>query len=872
MDLPQEIQEFAHIPLQAHSQNIPWETPPTAVDSRETVPSVVDKKKVARNSNKYKDKYSRLYDLKDNVSYFIDPEDGAPKEVITQQSIKSATVVITAQPYAQAIGNRWSRDGDPSLREDRQQQTLTTSVGGFNVMWDRCSKMKNKSALAMQLIYWIYADIPPALISSQAANDEESRSPHAPAGRPSGQDSKTWAELRHNDRRKCWRFSWRYLIGTIGLTAMLIWPSSIEESLRNGGYFDPVRYRDWDYPQNARNFQEQEDHNADNTDISERSDGTRNSPTQQEPPPIIGEHSAGPSGTNSSSGPARQDILPGVKRSITPESGDKTSEDFEYAFISYSRRQFFTQSEDNIQDWKRGDAENDKPWSRGAERMLRDQIVIDRQFLTRIALKAITDSRLKAFYIDFECVDSTILEQKGKAAKEMVVVIGPRNQDIFKTAKNPLLAPKSYNEAKKFWLQQWGSRLWTLSELLLAPPGKLIDTYFLPSNPNKESFDATKVLEGKWVEVSSLPYDNNGNLIEVVGKETWTKSTFSSRAYETQEDATDVANLVDHFEGTLALWRRENDTYKFLDGDCSYALMGLLRRRPPVKAEDKDFEAFAQLSLANDSDRLLERVICLLPRERSAPWHDWEDAWPEVRLWDIEPITQVAAIADNSTVVLDGAYGATIHWRKLHPVAFVKRKTAWRQVTKFALRLGALYFIIAIILVAEARPKTTTISNPFGSTTAIHTPANHPLLITGAILLVLTILVLIYAPWAMLKLYRGKFWGTQGWFFGIEGCADIGEVEKCLFGGNHNRLKWSTNGSILSRHGLGRVHNGSVRECLPREPAAARWDRETFGDQRRKRGGIERLYTLIDTYSMEATLFWAEVPPTAIFICGSEGE
>jgi len=213
-------------------------------------------------------------------------------------------------------------------------------------------------------------------------------------------------------------------------------------------------------------------------------------------------------------------------------------------------------------------------------------------------------------------------------------------------------------------------------------------------------------------------------------------------------------------------------------------------------------------------------------------------------------------------VVLDGAYGATIHWRKLQPVAFVKRKTAWRQVTKVGIRLGALYFIIAIILVAEARPK---------SISGVQLPANNSLLAIGAILLVLTILVLIYAPWAMLKLYRGKFWGTQGWFFGIEGCVDIGEVEKCLFGGNHNRLKWSTNGSMLSRHRLGRVHNRKVHECLPHEPAAASWSKKDFERERGLRGGVERLYTLIDTYSMEATLFWAEVPPTAVFICGSEG-
>ena len=295
------------------------------------------------------------------------------------------------------------------------------------------------------------------------------------------------------------------------------------------------------------------------------------------------------------------------------------------------------------------------------------------------------------------------------------------------------------------------------------------------------------------------------------------------------------------------------------------------RHQPFVHLNHKDFQAFARLSLENNSDRLLERLICLLPPRRSAPWHDWSDAWPGVKLWDIEPITQVAAIADDHTVVLDGAYGAIIHWRKLHPVAFSKRKTAWREIVKWAIRLGAAYFITAIVLVATSpKPGNTTIKIPNEPTIVIHQPTS-PIFVIGLIFLILTILVLIYAPWAMLKLYRGKFWSTQGWFFGIEGCADIGKVEKCLFGGNHHRLKWSTNGSMLSRHHLGRLHNENGRECLPQEPEAAQWTRNRFEEERAARGGIERLYTLIDTYSMEATLVWAEVPPTAVFICGSEG-
>jgi hypothetical protein len=93
----------------------------------------------------------------------------------------------------------------------------------------------------------------------------------------------------------------------------------------------------------------------------------------------------------------------------------KKFNDLKYAFISYSRRQFFTQNDAEIQSRKEDADKKGKPWTPGEERILRKQIDIDRHCLTRIALKAIEDSGLEAFYIDFECVDPTLLDPKGKA-------------------------------------------------------------------------------------------------------------------------------------------------------------------------------------------------------------------------------------------------------------------------------------------------------------------------------------------------------------------------------------------------------------------------------------------------------------------------
>ena len=83
-------------------------------------------------------------------------------------------------------------------------------------------------------------------------------------------------------------------------------------------------------------------------------------------------------------------------------------------------------------------------------------------------------------------------------------------------------------------------------------------------------------------------------------------------------------------------------------GDHSYALMGLLLKRPAVDDTDSAFQAFARLSMANDSDRLLERMICLSPATPDTPWYSMSDTW-HCKLWDIEPTCQIAGIGYNDS-------------------------------------------------------------------------------------------------------------------------------------------------------------------------------------------------------------------------------
>lgn len=131
-------------------------------------------------------------------------------------------------------------------------------------------------------------------------------------------------------------------------------------------------------------------------------------------------------------------------------------------------------------------------------------------------------------------------------------------------------------------------------------------------------------------------------------------------------------------------------------------------------------------------------------------------------------------------------------------------------------------------------------------------------IIIGAMLTGISVLLALFTPAILHRLYRGKFWSTQAWFFGIEGMPDLAEVERLAFGLKDNRLKWSTNGSILSQH-----HSGKGGECESLRPSSM-----TPKELKERR---LRVFTIVDTFAMTATAFYAEKPPTVVMVCGREG-
>jgi len=464
----------------------------------------------------------------------------------------------------------------------------------------------------------------------------------------------------------------------------------------------------------------------------------------------------------------------------------------EYLFVAFAKQQFQT----------------DEDWDE----------------LLRLAVQAAIDKGMEAFWLSSECVkgdsDSRVVEDVWRmsdivrGASRMAIVLG--RQDSTSSAERNAL------------LKGWGKRMWTLPEALLSPRGEF------------------------------MLYQVGNTVGGPVGKK--------SLAVLAWEDAPVSRQLMDHFEGSIILTplelvvialrclnERDTTIHDFSDrihGEMAYVLMGLLRKRPEVNLEDSAFQAFARLSLANDSHKLLERLACVMPKYPHLPWHDTRDHW-DAQLWDIYTECQVAGIGENDSIILDGAYGASVLWERFEQVHYAAKDSFRRQICRIALRLTLLMFLIGIVMALMLKG-----SGYDG---------------IGIVLLLLALVITSASPYLVRVLYSGKLWNTQALFFGFEGYMDIATIETHIFGANMNRLSWSPYGSPLSRH-----KPGKHGECIGLDPTTDATTKEsveaTYRLKKDKvRPNSRRIFTLIDTFNMTVTLFEAERPPVAVLVCGSEG-
>lgn len=452
----------------------------------------------------------------------------------------------------------------------------------------------------------------------------------------------------------------------------------------------------------------------------------------------------------------------------------------------------------------------------------------DLEALSEIAEAAARRAGVDAYWVACSCMtdkkllsnDLYTLSDVIRGAHSVVIALGSSVED----RESCLLD-------KRELLREWGQRMWTFPEVLLSPNTHPISVY--TRNEDRD-------LEEPW-EIR--------------------KRNFAAEAWA---DAPLSRYLIDHYEGSVILSPLELVTIAFrcllnrqkrifCDADIAYVLMGLLRRRPRVDSENTAFQAFARLSISNDSDQLLERLICLLPKSRGEEWYNISDVW-ERNLWDVDPFCQIVGVCKEDSVVLSGAFGASIRWRRFKAVSVTHRNTAGRFLSRVILRSLPAWLLTAAILLAIGARKTTAESESDNTYTVV-----------GAILMVMSALLTALSPLMVHSLYTGKTWSAQPWLFGFEGYLPISEIETLVFGSDMKRLTWTPYSSQLSRH------CEIDKECIGVDPTEDPDIKDLVERSSYAKLGEPRIFTLVDTFTMTVTLFQAVRPPVSLLLCGSEG-
>ncbi|CEJ91714.1 hypothetical protein VHEMI07407 [[Torrubiella] hemipterigena] len=507
--------------------------------------------------------------------------------------------------------------------------------------------------------------------------------------------------------------------------------------------------------------------------------------------------------------------------------------DLGFVFVSYTRTQFCVATKDEIRT-RYPDEATRKVYSDLADK--------DRKQLLQWGLDAAKRAGKRAFWIDFECVvdQDNVARSASKsadvyricdvvrAAHSMIIATGPpvaEKVGAMLAGQDYVHAVSQHPDPNK-WLRQWGSRLWTLPELLLCPREHDIKLYVLGE-------------KGRGEPVSRK------------------KRNFAETAWD---DASLVKELVNHYEGSailspinfistaLACFSARR-TDKFTSGDVVYALMGLfpISQRSTIRQSDSGFQAFARLSLDNDGGEFLNRMVCLLPPTRPSgeplAWFESvNDVW-DAEIRDVQPSSRVVDVADDApdTLIMNQTPSIAIRWdgfdansirlAELPRSRFLTAPLVWFGLMTLVLLLG--------LSIAEHEARMDWSAMRRRSAVMFALPA---------------LLAPVLYLWAQTRSWPHQ---TKADLVGIEGHVDAATVEKHLWGYNHGRLT-QVESAPRGKYRDSDSAEGEQEASSSQQPAAVRRCAEEFR------------FTLVDTHMMTVTHITTRKPPVALFVVGSE--
>jgi hypothetical protein len=443
---------------------------------------------------------------------------------------------------------------------------------------------------------------------------------------------------------------------------------------------------------------------------------------------------------------------------------------------------------------------------------------------------AVVRQDFNAYWLDLECVSEDPNEKK----RDLYCMA-----DVYRGAEITLimLSARGLGGQGEAW-KRWGERVWTFPEALLSQRlcYKFRDQTEIKSVSLHELANYAYV--GHKSEQAIINSYGGRDPLERLERLTLLKSAIWRRGI-TPPSRAQIPTTSARSPSVLLSTERTTGTRGPYAADRVYALMGFFEHRIQPNDNEDELRALARLSMANDSDRIAERMVSLLPTTISQTecWYADDDIY-SAKLWDIVPEIQVAGITEKGALVLDGCKAACIRWKDFPGVARNHPDSVRREL------VGTVPYLAWPTIIAGVVAWTTA------------GMAGVTLLLCGAVLLFLSPRLVVYSE-------SGRVVTPQPWLIGVKGILDIEQASIHLYGGGtkgkYRRLDFNPSGSEFA----------VPEQDLFRAGSEVQYSIAMKAEQLGLKAG--RTYTLIDTYSSTIYYFCADKPPTVCLFTGREG-
>ncbi|MCJ1464434.1 hypothetical protein MMC07_003047 [Pseudocyphellaria aurata] len=458
--------------------------------------------------------------------------------------------------------------------------------------------------------------------------------------------------------------------------------------------------------------------------------------------------------------------------------------------------------------------------------------------IEQIARNQVREYGLSAYWLDVRCLAS-------KPDSDLYNADVYRMCDVIRGAHLVCVVLPHLTDKYK---REWGSRLWTLPEAMLSQRSEVKFC-----SPEEEKM------------LTKLDMTD----------EIWT-------THDGQGEATRL--LAEHYSSVLTLGRLElfaaaleslaakRFTAYIQDKDnveLAYALMGFLNRRVQLDGSENLFQALARLSLENDTDGLVERMICMFPDpDQSVNQIMSGLIGPDqygARLWDIQPLCQVSGIGQNNEIIVDQCRGVSIRWKAFPQMQYKRGFGLKRLLSEIILRAGVYTSGIgAALVISYSFSLGVDLERGDDPDNDLEVAKDIIFLAIGGLAVLFSLLLACVAPSAVRRLFGGKIRDSAPWLIGFEGVMPIKELERIVFGNYRGRLTYEPSSTPFCER--------FPHERLGREPS---WVAAYSNPQRVVSSPPlplgHRFFTLVDTGQLTVSIFSAVRPPSVALICGREG-